>query len=332
MKPSRRGLIAAPILAAGLAGAAEARPARGTGTETAPLTPMQAALDAPDPSEVINLWPGAAPGHPPGMVAEEVLPRSPPDGMRDRAVIHVAKPTLTVFRPRASNGAGVLIIPGGGYARVVVDKEGFETARYLAARGYTAFVLRYRLPGDRWAAGPDASLQDAQRAIRLIRAGQYGISDDRIAVIGFSAGGHVAGSLAARASDQTYAPIDAADAQTIAPRALCLMYPVISMREDIAYAGLRDQFAGAAPLETYSVEARVSAAMPQTLLMHSADDTTVPVANSVVMFQALKAANVAGELHIFETGSHGFGMRFLEGKSAAAWPELFLAWLKRHGI
>lgn len=332
MKPSRRGLIAAPILAAGLAGAAEARPRAVAGTEGPLMTPMQAALDAPDPPEVIALWPGAAPGHPPGMVAEEILPRSPPEGMRDRAVIHVAKPTLTVFRPRTANGAAVLIIPGGGYARVVVDKEGFETARYLAARGYTAFVLRYRLPGDHWAAGPDAALQDAQRAIRLIRAGDFGVVEDRIAVVGFSAGGHVAGSLAARAADQTYAPIDAADNQPTAPRALCLMYPVISMREDIAYAGLRAQFAGAAPLETYSVEARVTAAMPPTLLMHSADDTTVPVANSVVMFQALQAAKVAAELHIFETGSHGFGMRFLEGKSAAAWPELFLGWLKRHGL
>lgn len=303
--------------------------------EIAPLTPAQAALSGADPSEVIPLWPGRPPGSPAGAVLEEVLPRSPPPGMLDRAVIHVSRPNITVFpavnRP---NGAAVLIIPGGSYLRVVVDKEGFETARYLASRGYVCFVLRYRLPGDRWAAGPDVSLQDAQRAIRLARAqaARLGFFADRMAVMGFSAGGHVAGSLATRYLERLYAPVDSSDKLDSKPTVACLMYPVISMRPDIAYPGLREQMAGGGAPETYSVENRVTSATPPTLLIHAADDTTVPAENSLAMFTALKAAKVSAELHIFEDGSHGFGMRFLEGKSAAAWPELFLAWLKRHGI
>lgn len=330
MTPSRRNLFAAPVLVAGLAGTVSAH-----GAEAEPLTPLQAAADAPDPDEVIKLWPRSPPGAPAGLVPEEVLPRSPPHGMRDRAVIHVATPTLTVFRSRASHGGTVLIIPGGGYARVVVDKEGFETARYLASRGYTAFVLRYRLPGDPWAAGPDVALQDAQRAMRLIRASLGEAQVNRIAVIGFSAGGHVAGSLATRGAETTYPAVDDADAAPASPNAACLIYSVISMREAIAHPGSRQEMfrSGLAGEEDrYSLERRVTATAPPTFLCHAADDTTVPVENSLEMFKALKAAKVPAEMHIFEDGQHGFGMRFLEAKSARAWPELMTAWLRKHGV
>jgi acetyl esterase/lipase len=144
-----------------------------------------------DPAEVLPLWPGDPPGAAGVTAVETVLERGDGQGPRDRAVTHTRKPTLTVFRPAKPNGAAVVLMPGGGYERVVVDKEGFETARWLADRGYTCFVLLYRLPGDGWGAGPDAPLQDAQRAVRLVRsrAAAIGFNPARVAIMGFSAGG-----------------------------------------------------------------------------------------------------------------------------------------------
>lgn len=333
MAPDRRSLIGAGLLAAG------ATPVLAQGQAAAALpTPMQAAMDAPDPAEVIALWPKGAPGAEKVTVTEKVDPRSPPAGMRDRAVTGTRVPTLAVFRPRTPNGAAVLIAPGGGYVRIVRDKEGFETARWLAARGYTCFVLLYRLPGDGWAAGPNVALQDAQRAIRLIRAGAAGFRIDpkRVMVQGFSAGGHVAGSLLTRFGESVYAAVDAADTQSARPDLGCLMYPVIALSGELAHPGSAEAMFGKAAtpaqIAATSVEAHVSAQTPATILFHAQDDTTVPVDNSVVMFRALKAAKVEAELHIFGEGQHGFGMRFVEGKPVAAWPDLLLAWMKRKGL
>lgn len=330
--PDRRLVLGAALIgAAASAAAAGAQP-------PGPLTPMQAALDAPDPAEIIPLWPGAPPGGERVTVAEKVDPRSPPAGMRDRAVTGVRIPTLTVFRPRQPNGVAVLIAPGGGYVRVVRDKEGFETARWLTSRGYTCFVLLYRLPGDGWAAGPDVALQDSQRAIRLIRsrAGEFRVDPAKIMVQGFSAGGHVAGSLLTRFDTQVYAPIDAADRQSARPDLGCLMYAVVALSGDLAHPGSAEALFGQAAtpelLARASVEAHVTARTPPTILFHAQDDTTVPVANSTVMFSALKAAKIEAELHIFGEGQHGFGMRFVEGKPVSAWPDLMLAWMKRRGL
>src|SRR5436190_12858673 len=270
MGPDRRLL-----LTAGLVGAAAAAPVAGKAAARAPLTPAQAALDAPDSAEVIRLWPGAPPGGDKVTVAEKVDPRSPPAGMRDRAVTGTRVPTLTVFRPAKPNGAAVLIVPGGGYVRVVRDKEGFETARWLAARGYTCFVLLYRLPADGWAAGPDVALQDAQRAIRLIRAGAsgYRIDPKRVMVQGFSAGGHVAGSLLTRSGEATYAPVDAADSQSAQPDLGCLMYPVIALSGELAHPGSAEAMFGkaATPAQVAhtSVEAHVTGATAPTILFHA---------------------------------------------------------------
>ena len=166
-----------------------------------------------DPGEVIALWPNGPPGGESVVVTQVVTERGDAKGLRDRAVTHVRQPTLTVFRPAKPNGAAVILIPGGGYERVVVDKEGFETARWLADRGYTALVLLYRLPGDGWAQAADAPLQDAQRAIRLTRARATELKIDprRVAIMGFSAGGHVAASLTTRFDAKVYDRIDPAD-------------------------------------------------------------------------------------------------------------------------
>jgi acetyl esterase/lipase len=131
---------------------------------------VEAAPVDQDPTETIVLWPAGAPGGEKVTVEEVILERGDPKGVRDRAMAHTRKPVLVVFRPKTPNGAAVMLIPGGAYVRAVLDKEGYEMARWLNQHGYTCFVLFYRMPGDGWAAGADAPLQDAQRGIRLVRS------------------------------------------------------------------------------------------------------------------------------------------------------------------
>lgn len=297
-----------------------------------------ATLDQADPTEVIVLWPGGAPGGEGVTVEEKILERSGPNGPRDRAQIHTRTPTLAVFRPKIANGAAVMLIPGGGYERVVVDKEGYEMGRWLAERGYTCFVLFYRMPGDGWAAGGDAPLQDAQRAVRLIRskAQAMGFSPDRVAVMGFSAGGHLAANLTTRFDAATYAPIDAADQLTAKPSLSALIYPVITLDLSFGHTGSRKQLLSgqAAPerVVELSPEKQVREGLGPVFQVHAADDKVVPVENSLAMFTALKAKAVPTEMHIFEEGGHGFGLRATPGKPVAAWPGLFETFAKRHGL
>ena len=167
----------------------------------------------PQPTETIDLWPGEAPGMPSQPLTETVNERSTDPQLTDRAVFGISRPRMAVFRPRVANGAAVIVIPGGGYKWVVIDKEGYEMGRWLAARGFTVFVLFHRLPGEGWAAGPNVALSDAQRAMRLVRhrAGDYGVDPERVAAMGFSAGGHVCADLTTRFATQTYDGVDAAD-------------------------------------------------------------------------------------------------------------------------
>lgn len=302
---------------------------------TASGTDISDALRDSTPDEIIPLWPGDAPGGDEVTVTEQVIERPNEEHLRDRIVTGVRRPTLSIFRPARPSGAALLVIPGGGYRHVVVDKEGYEAARWFTARGLTCFVLRYRLPGDHWAAGPDVSLQDAQRAMRVIRAGAagYGVDPVRVASIGFSAGGHVAASLAVR-FDLPLAPgADAIDALPAQPVVTCLMYPVITMGP-AAHAGSRSYLLGERPtpegVARYSLEDHARADMTPTMLMHAADDASVPLTNTTSMFEAIRAAGVKAELHVFEEGGHGFGLRFARGKPAAAWPELFSTWAQRH--
>jgi acetyl esterase/lipase len=271
-------------------------------------------------------------------VVQAEVERSHDSAFHDVAIIHTTRPTLTFFRPQTPNGAAVLIIPGGGYQRVVVGKEGSEIANWLTGHGIAAFVLLYRLPADGWSAGPDAPLQDAQRAVRLIRrqAPVLGLDPNRVAVMGFSAGGHLAARLATRFSLTTYDPIDEADALPSRPDLAALGYAVISFEDGVAHMGSRTQMLGRNPdaetVNTYSAEIDVPSQAPPTFLMCAADDATVPPDNSILMFQALRRARVPAALHIFEAGGHGFGLRSDADPPTAAWPDLFLAWSRRHGF
>lgn len=290
-----------------------------------------------EPAEVFELWPSGPPGGIPAGLQQVMIDRAPPGGPIDRAVTGVVRPTLSVFRPARPDGSAVLLVPGGSYERVVVDKEGFETARWLADRGATAFVLLYRLPGDGWAAGPDAPLQDAQRALRLVRsrADAFGLDAARTGVLGFSAGGHLAARLATRFETGTYAGVDAADTQSLRPAFAGLLYPVISMRPGVAHATSRARLLGPAPsaqaLAAYSVDEGAGPQTPPGFLTLALDDPSVPPENSLRMLAALRRAGVPAELHAFEEGGHGFGLRKAQGLPAAAWPELFHRWGRRHG-
>ncbi|MFN7054042.1 alpha/beta hydrolase [Hyphomonas sp.] len=288
--------------------------------------------------EVIYLWPDGPPGGVPQSLTEHIVHRDNPFGLPDRAAHDVTAPSLTIFRPAVPDGSAILIIPGGGYRWVVMDKEGFEGARHFASRGATVYVLRYRLPHQGWAAGPAAPLQDAQRAMRLIRsrAAEDGIDPDRVVVMGFSAGGHLAGLLATRFYEAVYAPLDRADSLSARPDGAALIYPVVTFTQPHAHAGSRTNMLGPEPSEaasaSWSLETLVHPSMPPVLLMHAADDAAVPVENSLILHAALRVAGVPVALHIFETGGHGFGLRGLEGTPLAAWPDLVRDWGRGKGL
>lgn len=300
-------------------------------------SPLLVDLDR-EPDEVVALWPGGAPGGEAVTVTEHVVERDNPYKFLDRAAHDVTKPTLSVFRPAKPDGSAILIIPGGGYRWVVIDKEGFEGARLFAREGATVYVLKHRLPHQGWAAGPDTPLQDAQRAMRMIRsrANADGIDPARVTVMGFSAGGHVAGSLATRFDATVYQPRDSVDALPARPDAAVLVYPVVSMQAAVAHAGSRENMIGLSPtqamIEKYSLEVSPPTDAPPVMLLHAADDASVPVENSLLLFAALKAAGVPASLHVFESGGHGFGLRGIENDPRKAWPQLVRDWGRTKGV
>lgn len=311
--------------------------ARAAGQAAPPGYDRAAAPGGRDPVETIDLWPAGAPGAPANLPVETVVERSTDPAIRDRAVTGIARPRLVVFRPARPNGDALLLAPGGGYARVVVDKEGYELGHWLAARGVTVFVLFYRLPGEGWARRSDVPLADAQRSVRLIRAraAAYGIDPARVAAMGFSAGGHVCGSLATRFDAPVYTAVDAADRLDARPLFAAPIYAVQSMRVPVAHAGSRDLLLGsgasAAEERVYTTAEAVTARTPPCFVVHAEDDATVPVANSLAFHDACRRAGVPVEMHLFTAGGHGFGIRGTVGKPVAIWPDLFLGWARTQG-
>jgi acetyl esterase/lipase len=288
-----------------------------------------------DPTEIIPLWPGMPPGGEGVHLETKVVERSEETGVSfpDRFVNGIDKPTLQVFRPQKPDGSAVVVAPGGGYGSVAFDREGVDVARRLNASGVTVFVLRYRLPAEGWANAKDVPLQDVQRAMRIVRAGAqgFGVDPNRLGVFGSSAGGHLAASLATRYYDKVYEPLDNIDAQDAKPAFATLMYPVITMSEPGTHPGSRLALLGPNPsdaiVDRYSCEKLVSdKTSPCFICMVANDEVVRPMENGVAMFQALRAATVPVELHIFEEGKHGFGLRLTKGKPVSAWPDLFLHW------
>ncbi len=250
---------------------------------------------------------------------------------------HVADPTLDFYpAPKEkSNGTAVVICPGGGYAVLAIDHEGAQIARWFNTMGITAFVLKYRLPSDKIMVdktiGP---LQDAQEAIRIVRrnAKEWNINPDKIGIMGFSAGGHVASTVSTHYNEKVY---DVQDATSARPDFSILIYPVISMDSSITHMGSRENLLGKNPspelVKKFSNELQVTKETPPAFLVCSTDDDVVPIQNSINYLMALKKAGVHAELHIYESGGHGYGM----GRSKDTeinWPEACKKWLEARGL
>ena len=290
-----------------------------------------AAHAASTSADTLDLWPSGAPGADRVTVREEIIERLPDGPLRDRFAQHVTRPNLTLFAPKSAwNGITLLIVPGGGYVRVVIDKEGFECADWFTQRGFAAAVLRYRMPADGWAAGADAPVHDAMRAIRLLRTRDVsGSTPRKVGIMGFSAGGHLSARVITEPALQ-YPRQDTADESSARPDFAVLMYPVIATTGEAAHRGSADQLRRAGVTESdllkFSPHLNVTAKTPPTLLVHAGDDTSVPVQNSLLMYQALQKAGIRSELHVFDSGGHGFGLRGVAGRSVAVWPTLVQNW------
>lgn len=282
--------------------------------------------------EEILLWTGDAPGSENLQLQETLTERSSDPNRHDRIFTGVLRPSLEVHRPPAPNGSAVIVAPGGAYQRVVIDKEGRDIAEWLKRLGVTAFVLKYRLPGEGHAAPADAPLQDAQRAIRVLRgrAEVLGIDSQRIGIIGFSAGGHLAGSLAAHHDAKIYTPVDVSDGYSARPDFVILVYPVVGqdfVRPDVlARSPDLDLM-----ISSYPLDRGISGEWPPTFLLHTGDDTSFPAEGSIRLILALRTAGVPAEIHLFQNGGHGFGIRNAEGP-VAQWPTLCGAWMRSLGV
>jgi acetyl esterase/lipase len=285
---------------------------------------LAGAIPAVEPP-VINLWPEGVPG---------LRPDATPEKIDGDHVTNVHRPTLTWFAAPAgqATGTAVIICPGGAYAVLSWGKEGVEPARWFNALGVSAFVLRYRLVEY----GNPAPLRDVLRAVRWVRAhaAEYGVRADRIGVMGFSAGGHLAscaGTLYDAPEGRTGAPLDAVSAR---PDFLMLIYPVITMKDPYAHAGSRRNLLGSNPspelIERYSTDTQVTKNTPPAFLLTTFEDGTVPAENSIGFFEALHRAGVPAELHAYEKGPHGFGLRPGHGPTSD-WPKLAEQWLRLHG-
>lgn len=283
--------------------------------------------------EVIPLWPGAAPGSESVTITEKEVERSKDPAVRDRAYVAITKPTLTRFPVRNPNGTSLIVMPGGAYERVVFDKEGGDLAEIFGERGVIVFILKYRLPAEGHANRQWVPLQDVQRAVRVVRsnAAKWGLDPDRVGVMGFSAGGHLAATSGTLYERNVYAKIDAADDFSARPDFQALLYPVVSLDEKITHALSGENLLGPAITadmrREMSAECNVTANTPPAFIVHANDDDAVPAENSLRLYLALRQAGVPVQLVVFAEGGHGFGIRNARGKPAEKWPELFLDWL-----
>lgn len=281
------------------------------------------AIAAPD---VIRLWPEGVPG---------AQPNGGKEYEQEGRIFNVQDPTLTVYTPdpAKANGTAMIVCPGGGYTRLAIGHEGGDIAQWLRSLGITTFVLKYRLREY----GQPAPLQDILRAVRLVRsrANEFHLAPDRIGVFGGSAGGHVAasaGTLYDLPAGRTGAALDKVSGR---PDFLILAYPVITMKEPYAHAGSRHNLLGehpsAALIAQWSVEGHVTKDTPPTFLMHTEEDQTVPIENSIMFYQALRNAKVPAEMHLYEKGPHGAGIRPGYG-TTSDWPKQAEAWLRARGL
>ena len=276
---------------------------------------LAAAANAPVP-----LWPSGAPGEPESSVEESDLTKPTDNLVGGRRLIrlgNVSRPTLTVYRaPKArETGATILVFPGGGYQILALDLEGSEVCEWLNSIGVNAVLVKYRVPSRKGDPRYRAPLQDAQRAMGLVRshAGEWGLDPKRIGVIGFSAGGHLSAALSNNFGQRTYPAVDAADQVDCRPDFSMLIYP----------AYLVDG-------EAVAPELPITAHTPPTFLIQTEDDV-IKVECSLLYYLALKKAGVPAEMHLYATGGHGYGLRPAKAE-VTGWPVLAEKWLRSIGV
>ena len=271
--------------------------------------------------EIINLYPGAIPNSKESNIKEDEH-----SGMFSG----VTNPTLQVFLPEKekSTGAAVVICPGGGYSVVVYQAEGVKTAEEFVKNGVAGFVLKYRLPDDSTMKdkkiGP---LQDAQQAIKIVRenAEKWGIDINKVGIMGFSAGGHLAST---EATHYKKAVIENSNNTNLRPDFQILVYPVISMQDSLTHLDSRKKLLGENPskelIDEFSNELQVDESTPPAYITQAGDDKVVDVDNSIVYWEALRHHNVSAELHIYPKGNHGFVLR----QSTEEWMKPIFRWMK----
>lgn len=251
-------------------------------------------------------------------------------------ITNVQTPTLEVYLPSRKNATGqaVLIFPGGGYGGLAYDWEGTDIAKALILKGVAGIVVKYRLP---WSKSITEGknvvpLQDAQRAIRLVRskAATWGIAPEKIGIMGFSAGGHLASSLGTHYKDKVYERQDEADDLSARPDFMALIYPVITLGHPSTHTGSRASLLGENPtqeeVDYLSNEKHVDGETPPTFLLHAVDDKAVPVENSILFLGALREHQVPATMHIYPTGGHGFSLA-LNDERLKNWMGLLYDWL-----
>nr|WP_320120680.1 alpha/beta hydrolase [uncultured Marinifilum sp.] len=281
-------------------------------------------------SNILKLWTNEIPNSQ-NSIEEEIV--------ESTGIIRISKvqtPTLEVFLPAKNNanGQAVVICPGGGYGILAYDWEGTDIAKWLNSKGIAAFVLKYRLPQSKSVIeSHKAPLQDAIRAIRTIRynAEKYNISKNKIGVMGFSAGGHLASTLGTHYNDVMYTAKDSIDQESARPDFMALIYPVISMKDGITHNGSKKNLLGKDPamklVDKFSNELQVTKDTPPTFLIHASDDKAVPVQNSLLMYNSLIKNGVYTEMHIYPSGGHGFSFGHKRGH-VSSWTDLFCNWIQ----
>ena len=297
--------------------------------DSAPLAPPPAPKglsSAWSDAQSIALWPADPPG---GGFVPQLLPTNwSPVFLRN-----VVRPALRVLRPARPNGQALLVVPGGSYCFVSVANEGIDVAQRMLASGITVCVLTYRLPGEGWNKRADVPLQDAQRAMRVIRsrASELDIDAKTVSALGFSAGGHLAATLATQHSERTYEPVDQSDTLDPRPSAVGLIYPVVTMEKPLTHETSRKMLLGdsptAAEVAHRSAERHVDSATPPAFIVHACDDTAVPVENSLRFMNAMRNAGRPVEAHLLQEGGHAFGVGH-PGSPSEYWIALFCSWLR----
>lgn len=285
------------------------------------------AESAPPFSEEILLWPGTPPGK--GKVSGPEKIGGPGSGYG--AVSNISTPRMRVYRPAQPNGAAVLVCGGGGYFRIQLWKESTPAAQWLQARGFTVFELIFRLPNDGWEAS--TPFMDAQRAMKIIRtrAAEFALDPAKIGIMGFSAGGHLAGMTAYQPARSLYAGGDRFEHVSARPDFAVLLFPVVSLRKPFDTTRTRREIVGenasvAAETE-WSLDTHAGADSPPTIIFASADDPITPPGHGIMLFEKLRAKGASAELHLFRDGGHGWGLGTPD-QVLSQWPAMFEKWFQ----